>query len=203
MPPEDRKISDVILELEAKVQKLVGVCQNMENNTKIILDKLNKLSAPQKTIVKTKEIVQPAVGGPKSIVAVPAPPPLPVDPSNPELSVETVQKGKRRDLRQPVDPSQNKKVTVSQQIVLPNGEGVYLASVEIMDSTGNRIKQTRTNDKGRWAAPLEAGEYSVHILKRPTDTMKLPIDLKYKIMIPESTKPMELPSPVLGDIYLK
>jgi len=211
---EDRKISDVVLALEAKINKLIGLCQNIDNNNKIILDRLNKLNSPKiskyvpgpQVNLKDKDFVgtMPGVSTPDSMFATPAVENVDdlLSP-NRELMEETVPKGIRRDLRVPVDPKKNKKITVSQQILLPSGKGVLLASVEISDSEGNIIKQTRTNAKGRWMAPLNAGEYMVYILKRPNETLKVPIELKYKITIPESEKPLELPTPELGDIYSK
>jgi hypothetical protein len=213
---EDRKISDVVLSIEGKLDKLLGLFRNIDNNNKIIIDKINKLGQPKinkkyetdgtQINLKDKDFVGaiPGMSTPDSMFATPAQENIDdlLSP-NRELLEETVPKGIRRDLRKPVDPKKNKKITVSQQILLPDGKGVFLAGVEISDAAGEIIKQTRTNAKGRWMAPLLAGEYMVHILKRQNETLKVPIELRYKITIPESEKPLELPTPELSDIYRK
>jgi len=214
MSEDKRKISDVIILMEAKLNKLIGLCQNIDNNNKIIIDKLNKVmpKPPQVANVSTVQKTSiPIEGSQKnikntvpveqkrpSIVAIPAVD-SPVTELTDEITEETVAKGMRRDLRAPVDPKKNKKITVSQQLLMPDGKVIFMAGVQITDSNGKQLKAMRTNTAGKWMAPLEPGDYSVHVVKRQQD--KLPIDLRYNITIPQSDTPLELPTPELSDIY--
>jgi hypothetical protein len=202
---ENRKISDVIIDLEAKINRMAGLFQNLDNNIKLILNKLN--NQPQQTAwvppSAGKVTVAPKNAPPVTSGALIAEPyeESPIDHlKGPEIEEEVVHKGKRRG-RVPADPSQSTKIAVSQQIVYPDGKNLFLASVEIFDADGNLVKQVRTNTNGRWIAPLDQGEYTIHVLKRMDNSNKLPVELRYKVIIPNSTGPMELPSPSFGGQY--
>lgn len=221
----NRKASDVLLDLESRVVRLSGLVQNVDNNVKILLDRLNRqevnvVKPPQRPapIPPQQHMMQAPVsaeapdlpkvqGRPQNLfVAKPVPEqPYELDEyGKPELMEEVVHKGKRRDLRQPADSSQSKKVAVSQQLLFPDGKPIFLANIEVMDESGQVIKQTRTNSQGRWLAPLEPGEYTVHIVKRmAAESKKPPVELRFQVQIPESGGPVELPSPELPEIYSK
>ena len=211
---EQRKISDVVLDLESKVRSLGGFTQNIDNNVKLILDKLNRLSSqlenlkgisasPASSVVPPQSRLKLSVDIPDdTLVAQPLYESSlsdDVSSSDNELTEEVVHKGQRRGLRNPGDPSNTSKVVVSQQILFPDGKAIFLANVEIMNTQGLLIKETRTNPKGRWMAALDPGEYTVHVLKR--DNAKLPVELRYKIRIPQSKEPLALPTPELPDVY--
>jgi hypothetical protein len=115
-----------------------------------------------------------------------------------ELVEESKKKGRARGQRVP-EKSSNR-VGVSQQILFPNGSPAFLASVEILNAGGVQIKQTRTNTKGHWVAPLEPGEYTVHVVKHvPPESDKKSFDIRYVVEIPPSDKPLELPPPEIGE----
>jgi hypothetical protein len=92
---------------------------------------------------------------------------------------------------------------VFQKISFHDGRPVYLADVLITDDSGKTIKQTRTNPKGKWIAPLHPGEYTIHIKKNADDEFsKLPLNLKFKIEIPFSEeRDYELESPQVPHVY--
>lgn len=203
---EKRKVSDVILDMEEKVRYLTGLVTNLDNNTKLILDRLN-------FIINTKPAEKPTperTPATKSniMVAKPMSGNLVDDDydeyGNPQLTEAIMPGGQRRTSRTQEKPSS--KVPVSQRILFPDGQAIVLASVEILRPQQNKdpvlIKQTRTNPKGRWIAALEPGEYIVHIMKRQSaDSSKLPVELRFPIQVPSSDEPLELPSPELPDVY--
>lgn len=85
------------------------------------------------------------------------------------------------------------KVSVSQIVRNENNDPLLLANVEVFDSNGSFINQTRTNTKGRWLLALAPGDYQVHILKRSaSDPGKDPIETMYPITVPPVDKPLEL-----------
>lgn len=198
----DRKISEVVVELEAKVGRIAGIVQNTDNNIKLILDRLNRLSDKQKLLEPKAESVkalpQSIETRPAAMIAKPMRSEVTIEDSE-ELEEEFIHKGQRRGQRIP-PPEQTSKVTVSQQLVLTNGKPVFLANISISDENGTLLKQVRTNNKGRWVAPLAPGRYIVKAVKRG-EGQKIPIDLKYGIEIPDEPGPMEIPSPEMPAIY--
>lgn len=222
---KDRKASEVLLDLENRVSILAGLVQNIDNNVKLLLDRMNRQARPQPQQPQQQPPPapqQPEMWQPKRQAVSAEAPDLPKpqspgrliarpvteqpyeldDYGKPELMEEVVHRGKRRDLRQPADNSQSKKVAVSQQLLFPDGKAIFLASVEILDGHGQLVKQTRTNSQGRWLAPLDPGDYTVHILKRMgADSKKPPVEMRFQVQIPESGTPVELPSPELPDAY--
>jgi len=115
-----------------------------------------------------------------------------------ELVEESKKEGKARGQR--VQHKDSNRVGVGQQILFSNGTPAYLASVEIFNSDGLQIKQIRTNTKGHWVAPLDPGEYMVHVVKHvPPESDKESIDIRYKVEIPPSEKKLELPPPTVGE----
>lgn len=236
---EDRKASEVLLDLENAVRTLTGLANNTDHNVKLLMDRISRLeqlvvsspSAPreQPKVLSAQPITVPqqspvydekrqVVRASRPHVSAESPDispaakfigsPVEEQPyeldnyGQPELMEEVVHKGTRRDLRQPADNSQSKKVAVSQRILFPDGKPMFLAGVEVSDGEGNTIARTRTNTQGRWLAPLEAGEYTVHIVKRISpDSKRPPVELKFQVQIPPSSSPVELPSPDLPDVY--
>lgn len=215
-----RKVSDAILNMESKVDNIVSLAKNTDNTIKILLGRINDLSKllePQlqqrrqqqqqfRENATNKSTYIPADNG--IIVAAPMTEELVEydEFGHPELSVEVLPKGQRRTSRaQMGDGDTGKRVSVSQQILSEDGKPVFLANVEILKHNPNPkrgdpietlVKQTRTNPKGRWIAPLEPGEYIVHVVKRQSaDGSKLPVELRYNVSIPNSDSPLELPSP--------
>lgn len=239
-----RKASDILLNVESYLQTVVKFMQNIDNNQKLLLDKVNKLTADLKKLqgdekqFVAKPIPQPQASlqtqpafyqsGKKifSAEALEKPPQSdqqvfvghPVQEQSyeldnygqPELMEEVIHTGQRRTTRggQGGDSS-TKKVAVSQRITFPNGTAVFLATITIFDLQAAQekkkqtpIKRIRTNSHGRWLTSLDPGEYRVHVLKRlGAETKKPPIELNFKIQVPESDSPVELPTPELPEIY--
>jgi hypothetical protein len=226
---DPRSGSELLRDVERKLDLLQRHVQNLDNNVKIMLGHLNSIlnapvemaQTPQPTRTETVRLgedtepkmykfedlprthkfeqmaaaqgieVEPAHTEPRvKIVAKPE------DPSSldkNELVEEVVRKGHTRTTR--VAKKEGGRVAVSQQIMSPNGNPVFLATVEILQR-GSLVHQTRTKTNGRWSAPLDAGEYMVHVVKRAApDSGKESIDIRYVVEIPPSDTNLELPPP--------
>ena len=228
----DRKASTAILEMEIKLNRLAGLVQNTDNNVKLILDRLNRITEllnkqPIINIPKTIQQVpeqsvpeQPSESflrrtaalqklreraqQPEEEVTHPAMKAEPKtyddfgidDEGNRELEESVVPTGRRRDQRIPPAPQKTGKLPVSQQLLFPDGKPLFLANIEIFDDKGLLIKQTKTNAKGRWIAPLISGYYTIQVHKKNSQDKKQVINMRYQIEVPPGDgQPLELPSP--------
>lgn len=189
---DKRTATKAILEIEETLSKMSKFVQNTDNNVKLILDRLNKVTK-QLEENKSKELPKEKTKS-KKIIEQPmvAEPFVQQAKSINELEEDPLPRHtKRRDSRVPVKKTLS--VAVSQIIETPNSKPAVLAQVEILNSDGKIIKQTRTNTNGRWVAPLEPGFYTVNVLKRG-DQSKKPMNTSFTIEIPEGDGPLELPS---------
>jgi len=184
-----KKASEVILELAVKVNSVVSYIQNVDNNIKIILNKLNKIDA-----ALTLDVPPPALVQSK---------PSEYDEYGHPVLVESAVPADRRRVSRTDQHADVKKVSVSQQIFYPNGSPVFIGSVEILqeifdhnkkETKTKLIKQTRTNATGRWIAALSPGKYIIHIVERGDGKSK-PVEWRYEETIPTSDNPVELAPP--------
>jgi hypothetical protein len=229
---DSRSGSDLLRDVERKIDLLYRHVQNLDNNVKIMLGHLNELmNAPsdpwtpqihapaqapesvqlgQDTDPQTYKFedlprthkfeqmaaaqgikVEPTNTEPR--VKIVARPENPDDFDREELVEETVRKGHTRTTRTP--KKDGGRIAVSQKVLYSNGSPVFLATVEILQR-GKLIHQTRTKTNGRWAAPLDAGEYEVHVVKRAApDSGKEPMDIRYPVEVPPSNENLEFPPP--------
>lgn len=184
----ERKATDILLELEEKVNKLLSYVINMDNNYKILISRLDQL--------KTSQIS----------VAVPV-----VESSLKKNDIKNV----KQEIKKPEEPitfinvedSEPKplslnKVKVSQIVKYPKDKGtkqnnVILASVKVYDKNGaeggNVVAENRTDQNGRWKIELSPGNYFVHIVK-PASSQKPKIDHYFPISIDDQKASVELDS---------
>ena len=168
----ERKATDVLLDLEEKVDKLLSYIVNMDNNYKIILSRLDALknatsvALPSSSNKKMEEnkIIKNSTAKEDDVVFVENSEPKPIAPN---------------------------KIRVSQVVKYPKDKAAkqvnaVLASVKVYDSRGKDsgfvVAENRTDQNGRWKIDLEPGEYFVHILK-PASTHKPQIDHYFPINI--------------------
>lgn len=218
MSNNKRSTTDIILNLETTMNGLSKRFNNIENLLKVLLNNINNINSPstQHSIVNSKtgpvnkdnfnyrdrtnkfaELadkhgVDVDDEFPSTIddVIEARPSELPSDPSGEDM-LEAPSRKPSRGQRGNVKTST--KSSVSQVLYREEGSPLFLASIEVLDTTGVLINQTRTNPKGRWLMALAPGEYQVHVLKRfPADSGKESIDTSYRINVPPSDKPMEL-----------
>jgi hypothetical protein len=159
--------------------------ENFDNRAKT--NKFSEFAAAHGIEVEEEESQGPSIVGFKNESSS--------DPN--ELTETSVRVGFQRGQRTPAVKN-GPKATISQVLQKSDGSPLFLANVEITDSSGLVVKQSRTNTSGRWSAALSPGTYSVHVTKRfPADTNAAPIEATYNIDVPPSTKPMELnPLPI-------
>lgn len=210
----ERKASEVLLELEKKVDQILQYLKNIDFNNKLILERLNK--APVEPAAAPKPVTSPpqrkmpsveSVSSPGKTVLVSKPPVKPPaeyefhevdEEGNPQIQEELQPKTGRRDIRTPI--KQGQKTQVQQKIIYPDGKNVILANVEIfttvLDARGKLEKTavgkpTRTNSAGKWLAALDPGRYTIRIFKGATSNKPV-VEHVYEVEIPLSEAPIEL-----------
>ena len=194
----EKKASEILLELEQKIDLMLGYLKTGDLNYKLIIARLDKLASLVNQNTSSQQYgnaVRTAVGqtnvGEHKLVLKPAAVEFhEVDEENNSVINEELQpQAGRRDLR---TPGQTKKKTqVQQKIAYPDGKVVILANIEIFDSNKKLVKQTRTNSAGKWNASLEPGKYFVKVYKAPTSNKPV-VEQQYEVDIPMSDTPLEL-----------
>lgn len=175
----EKKATDILLELEEKIDKLLSYVVNMDNNYKIIISRLDNLKS-----------VSPLVSSEA------------VKKEKSEPIKETIIENKLNETFEPqvIENKKELKVRVSQVVKYPKDKGskqnnVVLASVKIYDSNGLDGKivvgENRTDQNGRWKIDLFPGKYFVHIVK-PASTQKPQIDHYFPILIGDDKSSLEL-----------
>lgn len=195
MSEEKRKISDIIIELESKIDTVSKQIQNIDNNIKLILNRLS-----QNNNIKTPSLPPPELdilGVKRQIIPDLKPE---IQESKPNITQPTKAIEEEKDFDFPQVGTENaasapgRKVAVQQRITYSDGKNICLANVEIKKATGESIKKMRTNAMGKWIAVLEPGNYIVSISKSANKT-NTDVELSYPVSIPESDRPIELPPP--------
>lgn len=217
-----RKATDVLLELEAKINSILGFVKMQDQNMKILSNKLNTILEAQRQLLQQKVISQPKIEVSNST-------PIPTTNNserqiiiNPENTIPVQQspQGFRRTSRQEgitepkpvakappaeilmpkqeiVPQEQTKEIQnlipVIQRVVDRNSKSIFLAEVEILDaSNNNKVSKTRTNGTGKWTASLPAGKYCVLITRRDTMT-KEEVKISQDIIVDGKSSPLSLP----------
>lgn len=187
---ENRKATDVILDLEAKVDALLSIIRAQDLNIKLISNKLNSILV----LLENTKAPQYAMEAPKAndikissennILTDNAPKGFKrgsrtENLPEPPKQIKIIQ-DKPQEIIVPNKPEQAKqeeqihninKIPVIQRVVDGKGSSIFLADVEIFQlDTGKSISKTRTNGTGKWMASLLTGDYKVIINKRDAMT---------------------------------
>ena len=226
-----RKASDVLLDLEAKIDNLLNLVKSLDLNLKVLSNKINNISdrIGSGGVVSSKQSITIEAAGVKN-----APPQfnnsfMPINARNlipitggETIAVENNPVGFLRTSRpetfvgsDPVVPAPpnneaivpskeasidipkekiNKKggTPVIQRVVDENGKSIFLADVEVLDSTGEQVHKTRTNGVGRWSASLTEGKYKVVIRKLESMTKERLESVQNIVIDGLSSSPFEL-----------
>jgi hypothetical protein len=208
----EKKVSDIILELEDKINLILGFVKTNDLNNKLILDRLNKLGdkqffaqifaqkVAQRTFPQiemddehTKMAKEAAIQDLAVADPIVSKDPVLIKKTNDELPIleedPGVQPG-RRDIRVPGTPD-SKKTVVSQKLLYPDGKVAVLATVKVYDMQNKLIKQTRTNSGGKYTVSLSPGKYMISIYK-PATTDKPQIKEEKIVEVQASDSPMEI-----------
>lgn len=132
----ERKVSDIIVALENKVNDIHTYIRSIDNNIKFILNKVNSV-----------QILTPPVGD------------LHKQAKKPTVEAIT-------SIPVSFDENVPKRTAQQQVVVKAIDKPLLMANVEIFNENGVLVKKTKTNQTGRWIAGLPPGNYSVHINKR-------------------------------------
>jgi Ca2+-binding RTX toxin-like protein len=196
---EKRSATDILLDIERKLDFLEKRQQNSEGLLKITLGRLNKLFPDKKEIAIVEPVSQKTVSLPMESFEDRQK----ANNSAKLAEINAVVSSFDADQKNLVSEKVTKtnkgnKLQVS-QILSANNTALFLANIEVLNTNGELINQTRTNTKGRWLMALTPGDYQVHVIKNfPADSGKKNVDIVYPVNIPLSAKPIEL-SPLSVD----
>lgn len=198
---EERKATDVILDMEKKLDHIVKQLEVLDLNFKLILNKLNQ--PPPKPFFK-----------PPSIESVD----VPVSASQPkhqqslksklQIALENAEKNDPGDDQIPVENNlvgvkrtakyipEERKVPVQQRVTYSDTKSVTSANVEIYDTNNTLVRQVKTNQAGKWMTSLPPGNYSVKVTKFQTN-IKPKVESVFSISVTESDSGVELETKIV------
>lgn len=175
---DNRKISDVVLDIEKKVQDLGAEVKLISSNLKIILQRSNLILEKVSSSVQERSIKKEAISA------------SPVQ--------EQKKKIKEKSLENIEQSKTYKEITVSQKVLYPDGSPVILALVKILDLDKNDVtksiigdKPLRTFPNGKWSAIMKPGNYFIKIMKEPTNSKPM-VDRFFEIEILNNKGSLEL-----------
>lgn len=181
-----RKASDVILSIERRFDVLLQTATNSDNNTKLLLGRMNRICSLLESIDTQLKLGNGAEPEPE------------IDHLSylPEIEVETSPKGYRRTARPETysDEKSARVIPTQQKIFDPSGKSVYMAEVEIFNAADRSlVTKLRSTAGGKWQLPLAPGDYIVTILKRPNGTRNK-MTYSNNFSVKETDGPIELES---------
>ena len=232
---DQRKATDVLVELEAKVDVLTDLVRSQDLVLKVLSNKLNILlesyrqtkivpsvSAPSAEVVNMKPIIN------EKQIPISSEDNLPLEhnpvgfrrTSRPEtytnndvqtvLPIQIPQKNTIVNAIAPIEATskqveqvefKDKDVVVASQNSIPiiqrvvdaSNKSVFLADVEIFNSSGDRIHKSRTNGTGKWMASLLPATYKV-VLRKRDSISKERVEVSQDIVVDGKTTPLNLPT---------
>ena len=184
MSDEPKKATDLLIEMNEKINLILGTVRNQDNLIKILINKLSKV---------------PAVAIPVETASIQFPNPMQIsdevknEPENvDDFTFTNIEQTASSEKESTVESLSNNKVAVQQQIVYNDGKSICLASVEIFDSNNKSIKKLKTNAMGKWMAVLMPGNYTVKVTKSGNNN-KHRVELSNSFSVLTSEKFIELP----------
>ena len=173
---ENRSSSEILISLEEKINLLIKVISASDMNSKLMLDRLNKL-------------VKAAGQEPTALVSNAVVPSLPAI----EMQMEPVQTkrnqpAKKKDL--------TGKIPVGQKVSDSTGKDFFNAEVLITNLSDGEITKTKTNAIGKWQTYLGPGNYKINISKKTDPTSANKLEFLQEINISSELKSLQL-SPIV------
>lgn len=174
---DNRKISDVVLDIEKKVQDLGAEVKLINSNLKIILQRSNLILEKVSSSVQEQSMKKEVISAPTQ---------------------EQKKKVKEKSLENIEQSKTYKEITVSQKVLYPDGSPVILALVKILDLDKNDITKSIVGDKplrtfpnGKWSTIMKPGNYFIKIMKEPTNSKPM-VDRLFEIEILNNKGSLEL-----------
>lgn len=213
MENESRKATDILLELENKVNSLILMIKSQDLTIKVLSNKISMIidgAKPNNSKIVdnlNEEVVKPNNLGlqiEESPVGIrrtarpetykrPEIKPLNNDANKAEVIVPSIKPIEVNNSKAKQEKIIQNAVPTMQRIVDKNGKSIFLADVEIIDlSNGTTFHKTKTNGSGKWLASLPVGDYKVFIKKRE-GLNKEKIEVAQTIKIDGSTPTAEIP----------
>lgn len=160
---EERKASDVLLEIETKVDLLLQYYKLVDFNLKVLINRINEL------------------GKKDAVVALDNPIEVKI-PKKDILNPEIIPAGEDFP---PAIISVDSEIPVMQKLLYNTNAPIRLCNVEIFDNKGNKLKKIRTSHIGKWNSSLFPGDYKIKITRAALD--KYPqVDDTYDITVKAS-----------------
>jgi len=170
---KDRTVSEVILDLEKKIDTLTKLYYNSDMLLKNILNKLNSNQENKSTI--PQEIIKPSIKEEQT-------PDNFFTDSDSIIEESKAPTSKRRDSRPesyklntpatPISNQDSERVPVMQLVKDYKNKNVFMAEVIVSDSDNNIVLKTKTNAAGKWQAYLKPDRYLVKVLKVDQSTKR-------------------------------
>lgn len=216
---EDRKATDVLLQIESKVDELLSYIKADNLADKIILERLRIVTESLEKLLLKPSNVSVSDIGKKPNLSVSA------DFTKPTTNVVSEQQQRQLSdkisittlslkdkIKKAMDDAKedtaslefptakekskekntDKQISVQQKITDIEGSNLFMANVEIFDLNDVLIKKTKTNQTGKWLAQLPVGAYNVNVTKVGANN-KPSINVKYSIEITNENSNLELP----------
>lgn len=199
---DNRKASDILLDLENKVEVLIQVITSHDSNIKMLLNKVNEISRsnikqqvpnvskeefpsfapiaisdkPTSRTRSTRENVK--------ISAIPAVQNS-IQNANEQLDDKVREKPKNDGLVE-------RKIPIMQRVCDDRGKDLFMADVIIYDEHQNQIQKIKTNAVGKYQTVLTPGKYKIHISKMDMNSNSK-IESMQEIDINTNDKAISLP----------
>jgi len=199
---EEKKASEILLEVQQTVSNVETLLRLYEFQQKLILDKLNKVITylDSKGVVPHMEqtSIPDFVGKQEDQESF-------ADKKKRLMSLENT---KQSSLLSQNDANilasgevdmkpKPKNILISQRLVSYDGTPIEGAYITIRNVKDKIVKTTRANANGKWQQALPPGKYTLMITGKANG---IDIDFTQNFDLPESSLPLELPSP---QIYKK
>ena len=215
-----RTSSDVLLEIENKLDHLFKMISVYDMNTKLILDRVNKIYSLLNSSQTNKQSpISSSVNEPIKNEITPTPinygefisSKLNAEQIKTELDdvdfkdklfdnssipiSETPIVNKRNQISKQSSTG-DKKYPIQQRVVNSTGQNIFMGKVEILSEDGTVVHKVNTNATGKWTASLLVGNYKVNIVKTDTATKKQ-YQLSQNITIEPSDVVIQLPTAIM------
>lgn len=188
---EERNISEIILDLEKKVEDCLTIIQHQSFIYTTLIGRFDQLTEQLKVLSKPETPK-------KQMPTVTSDAQPPVKPKK----IETAKVVKQAEPKAPVivpekitepELKKSKTVFVRQQVVYENDNPVRLAKVAVVNSEGKKIGDTMTDNVGKWKMNLAPGKYHAVILRKALPEVKLPeINKQINFEVPDQQEPLVL-----------
>lgn len=202
---QPRKASDIILSLEAKMDKMMALHATLDLNLKVLSNKMTEMmrtmnttdniSMPQNIPTATATAIDtfPNYEGPQEIT---------ISSSENQKTVEKEPVGFRRTSRPETfdrvsEPTEGvdmgRKISVVQRIVDKTGKAIFAAGIEVIEhNSREKIWSGRSDAIGKYRCRVLPGTYQI-VIKKQDNITKEKIELSQNIIVDGHKDIIELP----------